>query len=141
MFETPRRSARDLGLFFLRAMVGIMMLLGHGWPKLANFSGKMANFPDPLGISSTVSLTLAVGAEFFCSILLILGLATRLAAIPLSITMFVAAFVVHAGDGWSHMEPALLYMVVFLAILFAGPGGWSIDAWLDWSSGVDGEHD
>jgi putative oxidoreductase len=131
MEESTRKIGIDFGLFILRTMVGLMMVMGHGWPKLANFSAKAANFPDPLGISSSMSLILAVGAEFFCGLLVIVGLATRLAAIPLIITMATAAFVVHAGDGYAEIEPALLFMVPFITLLFAGPGDWSVDAWMD----------
>ena len=39
------------------------MLYAHGWPKLASFSEKSGGFPDPLGIGSPASLTLAVFAD------------------------------------------------------------------------------
>jgi len=137
--DSTRELGRDVGLLVMRSMAGAMLVLGHGWPKLASFSSKAANFPDPLGISSSVSLSLAVGAEFFCGILLILGLATRLASIPLIVTMLVAAFIVHAGADFSKIEPAMLYLVLFITLLFTGPGAWSVDAWLDDRFGISDE--
>ena len=84
-------------------------------------------FADPLGVGVTASLLLTVFAEVFCSILLIFGLTSRLAAIPSLITMLVAAFVVHANDGFGKMEMALLYGVMYLVIAIAGAGKYSLD--------------
>jgi putative oxidoreductase len=75
-------------------------------------------------------LALAVFAEVFCSLLLIFGIATRLAAIPLIITMLVAAFIVHANDGFGRQELPLLYSAVFFAIAIAGAGKISFDHWI-----------
>jgi len=115
------------GLLVLRVGVGSLMLFGHGWGKLSNFSAIAPNFPDPLGFGSGVSLGLAVFAEFFCSLALIFGFLTRVAAIPLIITMLMAAFVIHAADPFKKMELALVYLVPFLTILLSGPGKYSID--------------
>ena len=103
------------------------MLIGHGWGKLAGFSKMHESFPDPLGVGSTLSLSLAVGAEVFCSIALIIGLLTRAATIPLAITMLVAAFLVHADDPWAKKEFAILYLIPFICLFFTGAGRHSLD--------------
>ena len=77
-------------------MGGLMPV--HGVPKLVGFSNMADKFPDPLGMGSQLSLISAVGAEVGCALLLIVGLGTRLAAIPLAFTMFVALFMVHGSD-------------------------------------------
>jgi putative oxidoreductase len=114
------------GLLFLRLAGGAFMLT-HGWGKLVGFAERAATFSDPLGVGSVASLSLAVFAEFFCACLVMLGLATRLAAIPLLITMLVAAFLVHGGDPWPKQELPLLYATCWLALFFAGPGRYSLD--------------
>jgi putative oxidoreductase len=131
----PAAAARQAalaawGLCWLRVTTGLLMLVFHGWPKLQNFGDLSGRFPDPLGIGSAASLTLAVFAEFFCSLALILGLATRLAAVPLVITMLVAAFIVHADDPWSRQEFPLLYALGFVALAIGGAGKASLDGWL-----------
>lgn len=122
-------SWTSLGLLLLRLVAGGMMLFGHGWAKLVDFSDIASNFPDPLGLgSNSFSLALAVFAEFFCAAAVMIGIGTRLAAIPLIITMLVAAFVVHSDDPWAKKELALLYAVPFLTLVFTGAGKFSFDA-------------
>jgi putative oxidoreductase len=87
----------------------------------------MDTFPDPLHVGSVLSLTLAVFAEFFCSVLVIFGLMTRLAAVPVVIMMTVAISLIHAADPIEKKELAFLYLVPFLALIFTGAGRYSLD--------------
>ncbi|MCA9160817.1 MAG: DoxX family protein [Planctomycetales bacterium] len=116
----------DSGLFVLRVAFGVFMLV-HGMQKLMGFSEMADKFPDPIGIGSQLSLIMAIGAEVGCSILLILGLGTRLAVIPLAFTMIVALFIVHAADPWKVKELAALYLAVYAVIFITGPGRCSLD--------------
>ena len=84
-------------------------------------------FGDPLGLGVEVSLSLAAFGEFVCPILIILGLGTRLAAIPTMITMMVAWLITHADDPFSSQEKAVMYLLIFGCILIMGPGIYSID--------------
>ncbi len=84
-------------------------------------------FADPFGISATPSLILSVFAEFVCSVLLILGLGVRLAAIPLIINMLVAILHAHAGQPFAKKELAVIYLVIFLGFFILGAGKYSVD--------------
>jgi len=117
----------SLGLLVLRVGVGAFMLVGHGWGKLLGFTELSGSFPDPIGVGSTLSLTLAILAEVLCSLLLIVGLGTRFAAVPLLITMLIAAFVVHADDPWAKQEFALLYAIPYITLLLTGGGRFALD--------------
>ena len=125
-----QRLLNDIAALTLRVFYAGMIAGGHGLGKLQNFNGMMDKFSDPLGIGSPLSLTLAVFAEFFCAILVFFGFATRLAVIPLAITMIVAVFLVHMAQGdpfFPKMEFGLLYLGAFIAILLMGPGRFSVD--------------
>lgn len=102
-------------------------MVRHGWPKLSAFAEKKGVFPDPLGIGSELSLSLACVGEFVAPLLLILGLGTRLASLPAAFTMAVAAFLVHGGDPLAKKEMAIIYLVAFVAIGLIGPGRYSLD--------------
>jgi putative oxidoreductase len=128
IFSTEiKKQQLDVLILIVRIAVGCFMLT-HGIGKFENlFSGEEIKFGDPIGIGKSTSLALTVFAEFFCSILLILGLATRLAVIPLIITMAVAAFVIHATQGFGKQEMALLYLLVFVTLFVTGSGKYSLD--------------
>lgn len=127
-FTNYRPFQADTGLLFLRICTGIFMIISHGYPKLTKLGAGEIQFMGFAGLSPEISLYLAIGAEVFCSALVVIGLFTRPALIPLIITMLVAAFVAHADDPWSKKEFALLYLVPFVTLLFTGPGKYSADA-------------
>ena len=105
------------------------MLINHGAGKLKAYETMASGFPDPLGFGHIGSYVLVVSAEFFASILLIAGLATRLAALMLSVNMAVAFFVVHkaALTGEHSGELAFIYLAGFVALLLGGAGRISLD--------------
>ena len=120
---------KNLGLLVLRVWLGLSMLLLHGWPKVEKYAGMSQGFPDPLGVGPAMSLNLAIFSEVLCAVLLVVGLAARLATIPLVITMAVAFFAVHGGalTGEQSGEMAFIYLAGFVALLIAGPGRHSLD--------------
>jgi putative oxidoreductase len=122
-------TSLDLGLLLLRLWFGLSLLILHGWPKLMGFSQMAGSFPDPLGVGSRVSLILALIGEVLCSVLLVLGLFTRAAALGGAITMGVAFAMVHQLTlrGENSGELAYAYLGVFLALFLAGAGRFSMD--------------
>jgi len=85
------------------------------------------NFMNFMNIGKSLSLSLVIFAEFFCSMFLIAGLFTRLVVIPPIIVVAVALFQAHHFDVFGQGEKAALYLAAFLTILFVGPGKISID--------------
>jgi putative oxidoreductase len=119
-------GAIDFSLFLLRLTSGGLMTK-HGFDKLIHFTEKVKNFPDPIHIGKTLSLSLVIFAEFFCAVLLIFGLLTRLAAIPLVICFSIILFLIHKGQVFSEGETAALFLAMFLVLLLTGPGKFSLD--------------
>jgi len=120
----------NLLLLVVRLAVGALMLT-HGLSKLTLLFGSgPIQFPDPIGLGVTTSLVLAVFTEVICSFLLIFGLGTRFAAIGLLITMLTAALIVHSNDPFARQELPLLYATIYLVIIIAGAGKFSVDNWL-----------
>jgi putative oxidoreductase len=144
--QSPRHGiTTSIGLLVLRLGIGGFMA-SHGFGKLQMLlSGDYSQWQDPIGVGIAASLAMAVFGEFVCSLLVMAGFATRLAAIPPAFAMGVAAFVIHADDplsmqtaamrffsgeseNWFSKEPALLFLIPFLALVFTGPGKLSLDA-------------
>lgn len=119
--------SEDFGYFFLRVTAGGTMLWQHGWPKLVGFTERMDTFADPFGLGSTFSLILILVAEVVCATLVILGLWTRAALVPLIIGMAVIAFMVKGDADFSEKELAVVYLAAFVALLFTGSGRFSVD--------------
>ncbi len=123
-----RPFATDLGLLLLRIAAGGFMAYSHGWGKLQKVLDGDMGFADPIGIGEEVSLVLTVFAEFFCGILVVLGLFTRAALVPLIITMMVAVFIIHADDPFSKQEFGLLFLIPYITLFLTGPGKLSVDS-------------
>jgi putative oxidoreductase len=116
-----------IALLIMRLGIGALMLT-HGWPKLMRLiEGGEIVFRDPLGIGTVTSLIFAMLAEFVGSILIMLGIATRMASAALIFTMAVAVFMVHADDPFARKELGLIYMLVYIVLLITGSGKYSLD--------------
>lgn len=125
------------GILLIRVVIGVLMAF-YGYQKLINFetmaaSDFWAKEVSFLGMTGKTPLALTIFAEFFCSLLLILGLFTRLALIPLIICMgyivaCVAKFeVIYSGDNGIEMNTAFVYFIIYIGILLTGPGNYSLD--------------
>lgn len=119
--------AFNLSMLLLRVGAGALVL-PHGFQKLVNFATLKTKFISFLGLGSTFSLSLAIFAEFFCAIFLIIGLFTRFMVIPLIIVMLTVVFHVSGGDMFGKGEKGALFLIAFMVILLCGPGKASVDA-------------
>ena len=128
-FWSTQPISTDLGLLLLRIVLAVLMMT-HGWSKFLHYTEKASSWPDPLGVSSPVSLLLTIFAELICSCFLLLGLFTRPALIPLIFTMVVVVFVIHGKDDLTTREHALSFLVPYLALYLTGPGRFSVDGLL-----------
>ncbi len=112
----------------LLRIIAALLFMEHGLMKLFHFPGPQPGAPDPL----PMILMAAAWIEVIGGGLLALGLFTRATAFVCSGQMAAAYFMAHAPQGfWPALnggEAAILYCFVFLYLVFAGPGIWSLDA-------------
>lgn len=122
----------DLALLVLRCWFGFSILLKHGFEKIFGFHAMSMNFPDPIHIGVVPSLIVALISDAVCSVLIMVGFATRWAALFVMANVAVAWALVHhfkyAGRAGDHGETIVLYFGGLLALAIAGPGRWSLDA-------------
>ena len=118
-----------MGLLILRLFFGSTLCIVHGWAKAVHFSTMASSFPDPLHIGSRFTLLFALFSDLICSLLVVLGLATRWAALVIAVNTGAAFFVVHRLSlfGPHNGELALLFCAWSLAIFLMGPGRYSLD--------------
>ena len=142
LFDYGTRDATSShGIFALRVMTGLMMLVGHGIPKIRGYAALKDSFyvADlfPLHyLSPPLSLMACIGAEVGASVLIMLGLVTRPAAFVLAFSMVVAVFGRQAAAPWFCAPPdiliakelGLLYLIPLISMILSGAGAWSLDA-------------
>jgi putative oxidoreductase len=111
----------------LLRIIAALLFMEHGLMKLFHFPAPQPGAPDPLPTILLVAASLEVAGGG----LIALGLFTRLAAFVCSGQMAVAYFMAHGSQGfWPALnggEAAILFCFVFLYLVFAGPGVWSLD--------------
>jgi putative oxidoreductase len=114
-------------LAILRIVAGLIFL-EHGTQKLTGFPAGERAFVDAFTLSWWAGLF-----ELVLGTLITLGLFTRIAAFLASGEMAVAYWLAHAPQNFFPVNNAgdasILYCFVFLFLVFAGPGKWSIDGW------------
>ena len=120
-----RLAALSPYLLAVLRVVTALLFIAHGTGKLLGFPA--LGFQPPLfslfGLAGVI--------EIAGGILLVLGLFTRPVAFVLSGEMAVAYFMAHAPQGpfpiLNQGESAVLFSFIFLYLVFAGPGAWSVD--------------
>lgn len=126
LFSTDLSKGGHVAALVLRLLVGGMMLT-HGLPKVLHFSEISGEFPDPIGLGPATSLALVAFAEAGCSFLLILGLGTRLATIPLAFAMIVASFFTFPEFAFPQSELSIFYLGAYVTLFLLGSGKYSLD--------------
>ncbi|AUG02814.1 LysR family transcriptional regulator [Pseudomonas sp. 09C 129] len=114
--------ARDLGLLFLRVSAGLFLLWVHGLPKLLDYSAQLQRIEDPFRLGANLTLMLAIFAEVLCPLLIVAGVAVRLACLPILAVLLVALLVVHPQWSLAEGQFAWLLLILFSSIFIAGPG-------------------
>lgn len=135
----------DLGLLLFRVVLSGLMIRYHGWGKVAgwadermrlpnvfSFAGarkEFHTFPNYIGIGSELSYVLVAWLETFGSMMIVVGLCTRLNALGLFITMIVA-WAFHHGmrfSGPNAGELPFAFAFGYLLLVLAGGGKYSLD--------------
>jgi putative oxidoreductase len=125
MFDSLSRYQPQL-LAVLR-IVTALLFIEHGTQKLFNFPPMAMPVPEGMG-----ALMLIAGLlELVGGLLVLVGFLTRPVAFVLSGQMAVAYFFGHAPQGFFPVsnfgDAAILFCFIFLYLVFAGPGAWSVD--------------
>jgi putative oxidoreductase len=124
----PQLAAWSPRVLSVLRIIAALLFMEHGLMKLFHFPGPQPGVPDPL----PVILVAAAWIEVVGGGLIALGLFTRAAAFICSGQMAVAYFMAHGSQGfWPGLnggDGAILFCFIFLYLVFAGPGPWSLDA-------------
>jgi putative oxidoreductase len=125
--DAQLRGWSPRALSILRIVTGLIFM-AHGTQKFLGFpAGEYAGS----GLALDNPGAFAGLIELVCGFLVAIGLFTRPAAFLASGTMAAAYWMAHAPQNFFPVnnggDAAILYCFVFLYLVFAGPGPWSID--------------
>lgn len=129
MDQAPHFRREDVGLLLIRVMVASVLLF-HGsqklfglfdGPGLAGFAGWLDSLGYPL---PTLSAYLATAVEVLGGLALLFGVQVRRVAVPMAITMLLAAITAHTGFNFTQggMEYPLILMTVLIGFALMGGG-------------------
>ena len=140
MFSKIFRTTPDIVPAIIRVVVGVLFFV-HGAQKMLGwwggpgFTAMMHGF-ESQGVPAAFAF-LAIAAEFFGGIGMVLGFLTRIAAFGISVNMVVAILTVHLRNGlfmnWSGQQKGegfefhLLVLAITISIMLVGAGAFSID--------------
>jgi putative oxidoreductase len=124
-------------LEYWRPRVRSLLRIAAALPFFEVGTMKLLHFPQPLFQDELPLLILIAGyLELIGGFLLVIGLFVRPVAFILSGEMAFAFFIGHVAPhgtidpGQNEGTLAILYCFIFLYLVFAGGGAWSLDAWL-----------
>jgi putative oxidoreductase len=141
MFRKLISTPDDYTYTLVRLILGVVFF-AHGAQKMLGwfggygFSGTMGFFTQQLHIPAPFAF-LAICAEFFGGLGLLVGLLSRVAAFGISVNMVVAIFTVHIHNGFfanwfgqqkgEGYEYHLLALALLTTVMIKGGGALSID--------------
>lgn len=126
LFDAQSPLLTATGLLFMRVMAALLLFSIHGLPKLLDWSGELQRIEDPFGLGAPLTLGLAVFAEVVCPVLLLLGVAARLACLPVLAVLLVALLVVHPDWSLEQGQFAWLLVALYGGLALTGPGSYSV---------------
>lgn len=112
----------DAALLFLRVSASLLVLIVHGLPKALHIREQIGAIEDPLHMGSAFTLAFAIFAEVVCPVLMIAGIFTRLAAVPILIVTVVALTLVHPDWSVGQGQFAWMLLILFGTVAIGGAG-------------------
>ncbi len=120
------KNYTDAVLLIVRAILGMLLLSFHAWPRLLEAFAIWIHHGSHHGFWSALWLTAKAVADTLASILMILGLWTRPAALLWGFFVVMAA-VGEAHASLAHAEKTIELGLLLVVLIFAGPGKYSLD--------------
>ena len=118
---------QDLTLLAFRVLLSGELIYAHGLKKLGVGVSEAEVVPNPLNLPEAFNSLFADAANLFFPVFVILGLATRIAILPILSVTLTGYFVLHFHDAPLIKDTPFMYSLSFLVLLFLGPGKYSLD--------------
>ena len=123
-------------MLFFRVAVATELIVVHGLKKLGIGVATAEVIPNPLGFPEALNSFMAIAANVYLPFLIIIGLFTRLAALPALAVTATGYFIMHGHDPAAMRDIPFMYSVSMLTIILMGPGKYSVDNYISKSINI-----
>ncbi|AWH85679.1 DoxX family protein [Flavobacterium album] len=120
----------NFGILFFRIAVAAQLIIVHGLKKIGVGVAAPEAVPNPLGLPPALNDIIAIAANTYLPFLIVIGLCTRLAALPAVCVTLTGYFIVHANDPLAVSDVPYMYSVSLLLIIILGGGRYSLDQYI-----------
>lgn len=121
----------NFAILFFRVAVATELIVVHGLKKLGIGVPVAEVIPNPLGFPEALNSFVAIAANVYLPIFILLGFCTRLAALPALAVTATGYFIMHGHDPLPERDIPFMYTISLLAIVMLGAGRYSIDGYLN----------
>ena len=115
----------DIAILFLRFFIGIVILL-HIIGKLQTYDNTILVYPQILGLDAATSFAIATIIEGLLAAMIVLGVATRLASVMMSIvSVLVVIYGIMQGNVTTDIKLYFIYIGIYVTLAISGGGYYS----------------
>lgn len=130
LYSDAGSTVNNVALLIFRILLSVELFRVHGLKKFRLENGQKEHVPNPLHLPERLNGLVATFSDTVVPVLVILGIATRLAILPTIGVTAIGYFVVHRNDPVEIRDVPFMYTLCFLFLLAVGPGTYSLDNYL-----------
>ena len=130
LYSDAGSTVNNMALLIFRILLSVELFRVHGLKKFRLKNGQKEHVPNPLHLPERLNGLVATFSDTVVPVLVILGIATRLAILPTIGVTAIGYFVVHRNDPVEIRDVPFMYTLCFLFLLAVGPGTYSLDNYL-----------
>ena len=130
LFSDFGNKTGNIAMFLFRIAFAIELMLVHGLKKIDADGHTAEIIPNPLGFPDWFNQAFATVPMLVFPFFILIGLFTRLAALPALAVTLTGYFIVHANDALAEKDAPFTYSIILLLIVMLGAGRYSVDNFL-----------
>lgn len=130
LYSDAGSDLNNIALLLFRVLLATELFRVHGLKKFRLENGQREHVPNPLHLPEKLNAAVATLSDTLAPFLVMLGIGTRLAVLPVIGVTAIGYFVVHRKDNAEVRDVPYMYTLSFLLLLFVGAGTYSLDHYL-----------
>ena len=121
----------NFSMLVFRVVLSLELMVVHGFKKIGIHVAEAEKVPNPLHLPEVINNAFAISANLIFPVLVILGLFTRIAILPILAVTLTGYFVLHWNDALLIKDTPFMYSLSYLLIMVLGPGRYSVDYFIE----------